>query len=127
MSNIGLLAMVWGTAMTRILTGGILWLVGLGILYWGDGLSIFAFVLATIVLLGNTISPLAENPRTALLGGVIGCVLIWLAYLEHTDPIDAARDAYIKDYWIGGVIIILLSIQLWAHTILGIDKDENVL
>jgi hypothetical protein len=86
---------------------GLLWLIGIAILYYFDGLSILSFLLLSIVLLGCGSYTLEIKWWVNIGVIIVGIIWIGLSYLEHIDPIGIED---VKEWWIGGTIAILVGI-----------------
>ncbi len=101
------------------LVAGLLWLIGIAVLHYFDGLSILSSLGLTLVLFGSSSS--TQKIKWWVNVGIIIVGLFWIdmSYLEHIDPIG---NASVRDWWTLGVLAILVGIywlvqRALAHSI----------
>ncbi len=85
---------------------GLLWLIGIAILRFFDGLSVLSFVGISFVFTGSSSSNLKIKWWVNIGVLIVGLFLIGMSYLEHVDPIGVAD---VEELWIVGVIAILVG------------------
>jgi hypothetical protein len=97
------------------LTAILLWLIGLGILYWFGRMSILSFIFLSFFLGISSFSSRKIKPIYCIGMIAIGILWIWMSYIENVDPMGIS---HVTEYWIGGLIIILSALILLARNIL---------
>ena len=86
---------------------GLLWLIGIVILRFFDGLSVISFVGMSFVFIGSSSSTLKIKWWVNIVVLIVGPFLIWMSYLEHLDPIGVSS---IEKLWVVGIIATLIGI-----------------
>lgn len=89
------------------LVAGLLWLVGIVVLHYFDGLSILSFAALSLILIGCSSYTLKIKWWVYVGIIVVGIYWIYASYLEHIDPIG---NAGVREWWIQGVLAILVGI-----------------
>lgn len=93
---------------------GLLWLVGLAILRYFDGLSVFSFSALSLALVGSSSYPVKIKWWANIGIMIMGIYWIGASYLEYIDPIGNAN---VRLWWILGVSSILVGIYLLVQRV----------
>jgi hypothetical protein len=92
---------------TLYLVTGLIWLLGIAILHYFDGLSLLSFVALSLVLIGSSSYTYEIKWWVNIAIIVLGIFWISMSYLEQNDPIGVAG---VTEWWILGVTSILVGI-----------------
>ena len=85
----------------------LLWIIGVVVLLYFDGLSLISFLGLSFALIGSDLYS-KEIKWWAKIGViVVGIFWVGLSYLEHVDPVGAVE---VREWWILGVIAILVGV-----------------
>lgn len=95
---------------------GLLWLVGMAIFRYFDGLSILAFIALSLTLIASVFHTSEIKWWVNIAVIVIGIFLIGMSYLERTDPIGVMD---VKEWWLFGIIAILVRIYWLVQRVLA--------
>jgi apolipoprotein N-acyltransferase len=89
------------------LVAGLLWLIGIAVFCYFDGLSILSFAALSLILIGCSFYTLKIKWWVNIGIIVIGIYWIYASYVEYIDPIG---NAGAREWWLQGVIAILVGI-----------------